>query len=99
MTMDVTLHPCINSKVGPYAQNKRAHRVCEMNQDVHAFQRLNLGAVDLPERLKTGIRRCAADGGGLTGDMQDVSGVARRGADPTGFAEPPPAPHDEPRRI
>src|SRR3546814_15932482 len=50
MTMDATLHPCIHSSVGPYAQNKREHRVCEMNQDFHAFQRLSLGTADLPDR-------------------------------------------------
>ena len=33
VTMDVTIHPIVELKVGPYAENKRAHRVCEMHQD------------------------------------------------------------------
>jgi len=32
---DVTIHPIVELKVGPYAQNKKAHRVCEMNQDAY----------------------------------------------------------------
>jgi len=40
---DSTIHPVIELKVGPYAQNKTAHRRCEMHQDAYIFQRLNLG--------------------------------------------------------
>lgn len=57
---DVCIHPVINKKVGPYAQNKTAHRVCEMNQDVYIFQRLNLGGIDLAEHLAGGIGACSA---------------------------------------
>jgi hypothetical protein len=39
---DVTIHPIIELKVGPYAQNKTAHRVCEMHQDVYIYRRMNL---------------------------------------------------------
>ena len=35
---DVTLHPVIAMKVGPYEENKTAHRVCEMHQDVYIFR-------------------------------------------------------------
>lgn len=31
---DLYLHPVIEKKVGPYAENKKEHRKCEMNQDV-----------------------------------------------------------------
>src|SRR3546814_13098415 len=61
-----------------------------MNQDVHAFQRLNLGPVDLAERIKTGIRRCTAEDGGLTADTKDVSEVALREAYLAAFAATPP---------
>ncbi len=40
---DITIHPVVQEIVGPYELNKKAHRVCEMNQDVYIFQRLNLG--------------------------------------------------------
>src|SRR3546814_12711875 len=68
-----------------------------MNQDVHAFQRLNLGPVDLAERIKTGIRRCTAEDGGLTADIKDVWEVALREAYPAAFAATPPALDDWPR--
>ncbi len=57
---DVALHPVVNLKVGPYVENKTAHRVCEMNQDVYLFQRLNIGDIGLADHLKSGIGRCGA---------------------------------------
>jgi hypothetical protein len=59
---DVTIHPMVNLKVGPYAQNKTAHRRCEMNQDAHIWQRMNLGNVGLSEHLRSGMSRCATGG-------------------------------------
>lgn len=58
---DVTIHPIIELKVGVYAQNKRAHRECEMHQDAYIFQRLNLGEV-LSQHLENGIGRCGEQG-------------------------------------
>lgn len=55
---DVTIHPVVELKVGPYAENKTAHRVCEMHQDAYIFQRLNLGQIGLSEHLDSGIWGC-----------------------------------------
>lgn len=55
---DVTIHPVVELKVGSYADNKKTHRVCEMNQDAYIFQRLNLGEVGLSEHLNSGIWAC-----------------------------------------
>ncbi|MEQ1488259.1 MAG: zinc dependent phospholipase C family protein [Methylotenera sp.] len=55
---DVTIHPVVELKVGPYAQNKKDHRVCEMHQDAYIFQRLNLGQIGLSEHLDSGIWGC-----------------------------------------
>lgn len=55
---DATIHPVVELRVGPYADNKTAHRICEMNQDSYIFQRLNL-QVQLAEHLAQGIGRCA----------------------------------------
>ena len=55
---DATIHPVIELKVGPYAQNKTAHRRCEMHQDSYIFQRLNLGGVGVADYLKSGIEHC-----------------------------------------
>jgi hypothetical protein len=62
---DATIHPVVELKVGPYAQNKRHHRVCEMNQDAYIFQRLNLGEVGLSEHLSSGIAMCGQTNGEL----------------------------------
>jgi hypothetical protein len=59
---DTTIHPVVNLKVGPYAENKKAHRVCEMNQDAWIWQRMNLGNVGLSEHLTSGLSRCATGG-------------------------------------
>jgi hypothetical protein len=58
VSTDVTIHPVVELKVGPYAQNKMAHRVCEMHQDVYIWQRMNLGEIGLCEQLTSGILRC-----------------------------------------
>ena len=55
---DVTIHPVVELKVGPYAENKQDHRICEMNQDAYIFQRLNLGQIGLSEHLDSGIWGC-----------------------------------------
>lgn len=59
VTTDVTIHPVVELKVGPYAQNKKAHRVCEMHQDAYIFKRLNVGEVGLSEHLDSGISACS----------------------------------------
>jgi hypothetical protein len=60
---DVTIHPVVELKVGPYAQNKTDHRICEMHQDAHIFQRLNLGGVGLSNHLSSGIGACSNENG------------------------------------
>lgn len=56
---DVTIHPVVQLKVGDYAQNKTAHRRCEMNQDAYIFPRLNHGGVGISEHLDSGIKMCS----------------------------------------
>lgn len=67
---DVTVHPIVQLKVGPYEENKKAHRVCEMNQDAYIFQRLNLGGIGLSEHLDTGICACGDGSGKLDEDIK-----------------------------
>jgi hypothetical protein len=78
----VTIHPVVELKVGEYKGHEKPHRICEMHQDAHIFQRLNLGEVGLSEHLDSGIAACrdAADPDLLdrdivslwTGMLQDV---------------------------
>ncbi|MBL4615127.1 MAG: zinc dependent phospholipase C family protein [Magnetovibrio sp.] len=58
---DVTIHPIVELKVGPYHGNEKAHRVCEMHQDAYIYQRLGLSKVGLAEHLdkrNNGLRSC-----------------------------------------
>jgi hypothetical protein len=57
-TTDMTIHPMVELRVGPYTQNARAHRVCEMNQDAYIFPRLNLDEIGASEHLDSGIWAC-----------------------------------------
>lgn len=59
---DATVHPVVELKVGPYAQNKTAHRVCEMHQDAYIFQRLGVGGVGVADYLRSGIDQCCVAG-------------------------------------
>ncbi|WP_047533765.1 zinc dependent phospholipase C family protein [Methylotenera sp. N17] len=62
MITDVTIHPIVELKVGPYAQNKTAHRRCEMHQDSYIFQRLKLSKIGISEHFDSGIRKCGKAG-------------------------------------
>ena len=55
---DVTIHPVIELKVGPYAQNKKAHRTCEMHQDVFIYKKMDVGDIYYASFLKNGIATC-----------------------------------------
>lgn len=57
---DMSIHPIVELKVGPYAANKTAHRICEMHQDAYIFQRLDLGEIGVAEYLAQGIADCCA---------------------------------------
>lgn len=89
---DVTIHPVIELKVGPYAQNQRAHRVCEMNQDVYIFRRLNIASVQLAEHLDSGIKSCVDDDGVLDSDIRGLWRAALQETYPTLFGEAEPEP-------
>lgn len=73
---DVTIHPVVELKVGPYSENKKAHRVCEMHQDAYIFlKEMNLGDVGLSEHLDSGIARCTNSrdtGGSIDSAIREV---------------------------
>lgn len=58
MTADMTIHPIVERIVGPYEQNKSAHRECEMHQDAHIFPLMGVGEVNVTRHLGTGIASC-----------------------------------------
>ena len=66
VAMDVTIHPIVELKVGPYKGNETDHRICEMHQDAYIYdQRMGLGKVGLCEHLdeqNNGILSCHRTG-------------------------------------
>jgi|WetSurMetagenome_2_1015567.scaffolds.fasta_scaffold61606_2 hypothetical protein len=56
---DLTIHPVVNLRVGPYEQNKVEHRRCEMNQDAYIFNKLTSAEIVTAEFLRScGIINC-----------------------------------------
>jgi hypothetical protein len=64
--MDTTVHPVVRNIVGEYAEHSKDHRVCEMNEDVYIFKRMNLEGVALSNHLEEGIQKC---------DMRIIEGI------------------------
>jgi len=57
---DLTIHPVIQMKVGPYAQNKTHHRRCELNQDVYIFRKLEIGNINKANYIRdAGVAACS----------------------------------------
>lgn len=69
---DATIHPVVELKVGPYAQNKTAHRRCEMHQDSYIYQRLDVGGVGVADYLKSGIEQCCVADGSIDPVIADT---------------------------
>lgn len=57
---DMTIHPVVERKVGPYLGNEAAHRQCEMHQDAYIFPRVvGVGPTNLSEHMASGIGKCS----------------------------------------
>jgi hypothetical protein len=56
---DLTVHPIVNLKVGPYKGHELEHRLCEINQDVYVFHEMKLGDITSAEFIRgSGIASC-----------------------------------------
>ncbi len=68
---DVTIHPVVQAKVGPYAGNQRQHRICEMNQDSYIFRRMNRGEIGQSNAFAETIATCtnSVDGDDMDRDI------------------------------
>ena len=71
VVMDCTIHPVVNLRVGPYATNQKQHRICEMNQDAHIFQSLNL-SITASRHLKSGMATCRGSDGKFDATIADL---------------------------
>jgi hypothetical protein len=56
---DVTIHPVVQARVGPYAENQRKHRVCEMNQDSYIYRRMNMGEIGESDNFAQTVTLCS----------------------------------------
>ena len=59
---DATVHPVIALKVGPYLGNEKAHRTCEMHQDVFIYNAMDVGNIHTNNFLRDGIATCTEPG-------------------------------------
>lgn len=55
---DITIHPVVELRVGPFHGNERAHRICEMHQDSYLRGILNLTPLEDATRIKHGVAAC-----------------------------------------
>jgi len=55
---DAVIHPVVRCKVGDYFENRKQHRVCEMNQDAHIFRRMGVGEIGASACLNGRVGMC-----------------------------------------
>ena len=62
LVTDLYVHPVIEKKVGPYAENATEHRICEMNQDVWILKKEMFADVGRCEIFDNTIKTCTETG-------------------------------------
>ena len=88
---DLTIHPVVQGRVGPYAENKTAHRTCEMHQDAFIWPRRNLGELGLADYFRNNITHCSTAEGDLNPDLTDFWRQMLQTTYPADFEQDPPA--------
>ncbi|MEL7799240.1 MULTISPECIES: zinc dependent phospholipase C family protein [Idiomarina] len=87
---DVTIHPVVECKVGPYKGNEKAHRICEMNQDTYIwFERTGLGEPGYCERIAENLTKYDVNEK-FNPTIQKVWSAALREVYPEEFEQSPP---------
>lgn len=67
---DITIHPVVELKVGPYAENAKQHRICEMHQDSYIWtKRLGLGELGYADRVRDSLGQCVDSENSQTLDL------------------------------
>jgi len=87
---DLTIHPVVMMKVGPYKGNEAAHRTCEMNQDVHIWTSRNLGKVGQAEYFDV-LYESNTEGGRLSPAVAGLWDAMLRHTHPQAYDEKAPA--------
>ena len=87
---DVTIHPVVECRGGPYEGNEKAHRICEMHQDTYIwFERTGLGEPGYCERISNNLTKHDVDGK-FNPIIQNVWSAALREVYPEKFEQSPP---------
>jgi len=92
---DATIHPIVRCKVGDYFENKRQHRVCEINQDAHIFRRMGVGEIGESACLNRRLAECGESVNRelLDRDIACLWGVMLHTSHPELYAANPPDVH------
>jgi hypothetical protein len=60
LVSDLTIHPIVELRVGPYAANKKDHRLCELQQDAYMFfHTVGTDAASSDYTKGAGLKSCA----------------------------------------
>ncbi|WP_417798021.1 zinc dependent phospholipase C family protein [Terasakiella pusilla] len=87
---DLTIHPVVESRVGPYADNKTDHRTCEMHQDAYIWKRRNLGDLGLADYFDETISFCEDGDGKLAPSVTEMWYHMLQATYPDRFEASPP---------
>ncbi len=89
---DMSIHPVVELKVGPYEENSTHHRRCEMHQDVFIFTRMGIGMPQTADHLRATILRCGAPDNHerLDLDVKEIWEKLLRKVHPGIFSDDPP---------
>lgn len=87
---DLTVHPVVQERVGPYAENADQHRICEMNQDAFIWQRRNLGDIGVADYFEKSIGFVSEDNGDLVTPVRAMWEAMLNGTYPETFADAAP---------
>ena len=89
---DMSVHPVVELRVGPYEGNSTQHRRCEMHQDVFIFQRIGTGMPQTANHLRATILTCGAvdNRERLDPDIKKLWEVLLRKVHPEIFSGDPP---------
>lgn len=89
---DLTIHPVVEMRVGPYVGNEREHRTCEMHQDAHIWRRRNLGDIGLADYFRINIEHCSGENGELNPALTAIWLAALEAQYPDLYVDEPPDP-------
>ncbi len=89
---DMSIHPVVELRVGPYEGNSTQHRRCEMHQDVFIFRRMGTGMPQTASHLKATVLTCHApdDRERLDPDVKKIWEEILRKVYPKIFSNDPP---------